>query len=161
MRDPVYEDLDRLYEREEYLRYCEEQRLEDEMLEEKAVNTPAKAVRMLLDILLEGEHQTTDMIARCLSVLAKEYGFSAFENIDEDEIQVFFPQKVRKEMESRENDYKMTISRVRDRLLSLREQVYGTKELDSFSIDADFTTALWCLGNPVSSNRNINIQRKV
>jgi hypothetical protein len=152
--DPVYEDLDRHYDREEYMQY-----LQDSDLEETVIKSPKEAVKILKDQLITGKDQSYDFLIRSLNVLMKEYDLDD-EEFDESDLKVTFDFEVENKLRRQALENSDRDTRLVNRVLSLRSAIYSAEKLDAGSIDGDFTTALWMLGNPVSSNRNINIRRK-
>jgi hypothetical protein len=132
----------------------------DEELEENIITSPKAAVKNLLGQLIEGKDQSYDFLVRSLQVLAKEFGLKDYENLDESDVQIWFNSEVQKSVEKIKADNKDRENRVASRVFSLYKQVYGQEDINPEAIDADFTTALWMLGNPVSSNKNIKIVRK-
>ncbi len=153
MNDPILNELDAYYERQSNLQYAQD-------LEENIIKTPKQAVQNIIAQLIEGKDQSYDMLVRSLQVLAKEYDLSDYKSIDEDQVQIWFNHEVQRTVSKIKQDQKDTTERVIQRVISLHRQIYGVDAIEASNIDGDFTTALWMLGNPISSNRNINIVRK-
>lgn len=154
-REPVYEDLDRYFEREEYMNY-----LKETDLDENIIKSPTEAVQMLLDQMINGQSQSYDFLVRALQVLAKEYGLEKHFDIDESELKVNFESDMNSAINKIKEDQKDSQIRMLKHVKSLEEEVYGLDSVDPFTVDASLSSICWHLGVHRPSNRNVNIKRK-
>lgn len=153
--EPVYEDLDRLFDKEEYMNY-----LRDIDLEENVITSPKAAVRMLLDQLIKGENQSYDFLVRSLQVLAKEHDLEDYTDIDESELKVTFENDVNCKLYKITEQQKDDKSRISNLVKKIEGELYGTDSVDTLAVDGYLSSLSWHVGVYRPSNRNLTIKRK-
>lgn len=153
-REPVYEDLYRYYDRQEYLQY-----LQDSDLEENEIKSPKQAVAVLFDQLINGKDQSYDFLVRSLQVLAKEYDID--HKIDEADLKVRFDSEVDAKIKHMEDEQKDKERRMAKLIKNIEDEAYGVDDsVDPFLVDSSITNLFWHLGIHRTSNRNLTIKRK-
>lgn len=155
-REPIYDDLDAYYDRQEYLNY-----LQDQELEENIINSPKEAVKVLLDQLINGKDQSYDFLIRAMQVLAKEHDLMDYAEIDESEIKVTFDREVDAKIKKIQDDQKDKDTRMAKYIKNIEDEAYGVDDsVDSFLVDSAISNLFWNLGIYRTSNRNLTIKRK-
>lgn len=153
-REPIYEDLDRYYERQQHL-----QNKQDLDLEENEINSPKEAVKVLFDQLINGKDQSYDFLVRSLQVLAKEYDLD--HKIDEADVKVSFDSEVDAKIKKMEAEQKEKEKRMAKFIKNIEDEAYGVDDsLDTFSVDSAISNLFWNVGIYRPSNRNLTIKRK-
>lgn len=153
--DQVHADLDRYFEREEYLTYLNEE------LEKSMIQSPAEAMEIILDQMFRGKNQSYEVLATATKFLADHFKIGNDIDFDESEITMTYDKEVEKKVEKEvgrnKEDNKRMLKWVRD----IEHEVYGEDSLDTFSIDGALSSLSWILGMHRPSNKNVNIKRKV
>lgn len=153
--DPVHADLDRYFEREEYLTYLNEE------LDKSMIQSPKEAMEIILDQMFRGKNQSYEVLVTAAKFLADH--FKAGDDIDFDESEIAMTydnevqKKVEKEIGKNKEDNKLMLKWVRD----IEQEIYGEDSIDSFSLDTSLSSLSWMLGLNRPSNKNIKIKRKV
>src|SRR6185295_1014593 len=153
--EPVYEDQDRQFNREEYLQY-----LQDEELEQSMIKSPKEAMNILIEQMFKGTNQSYEVLSTATKFLADYFKIGQDIDFEESETKITFNHEVEKKVEKQtsvsKDDSKRMLKWVRD----IEHEIYGEDTIDGFSIDSSISSLFWNLEFNRPSNRNINIRRK-
>ncbi len=152
MNDPVMNDLDYMFDKEEYAAYLAGV--------EEDNNSPKNAVEDLLNQMFRGQNQSYEKIVQSLKNLADHYGLGNDVDFDESELQVTFEKDVAKQVEQRVGFRKEDQKRMLKWVKNVEDEIYGEDSIDQYSLDGSLRSLAWMLGSDRPSNRYLTIRRK-